>query len=103
MVAFGVYFVTPSLGFKMTYLRRLLLSLHYARTAPGQEVNVAMDFLANVVDCKLTLGEITLRDHLLHALEGTGIAMRDEPARIPFDIEYIAALQFSDRSVLKFV
>ena len=103
MVAFGVYFVTPSLGFKMTYLRRLLLSLHHARTAPEQGANVAMAFLAKAVGCKLVLGEITLRDHLLHALEGTGIAMRDEPARIPFDIEYIAALQFSDRSVLKFV
>jgi hypothetical protein len=61
-----------------------------------------LDFLEEVVDQKLDLTVISLRDHLLHALEGVGVAMRDPSTRIAYDIEYPASLQFSDRDVLKF-
>jgi hypothetical protein len=102
MEELDTYFVTPALGFKITYLRRLMLSLEYARTVPGQEANVALEFLNEVVGCKLDLSGISLRDHLLHALEGLGVAMRGAGACIPYDVEYPAALQFSDRDVMKF-
>ena len=59
-------------------------------------------FLQEVVDQKLDLTVVSLCDHLLHALEGVGVAMRDPSTYIAYNIEYPASLQYSDRQVLKF-
>ena len=98
----GVYFTTPAIGFTIPYLKRLRLSFFYARTAPGQEAFVNLDFLNDDTDFDLDITHMSLRDHLLHALEGVSIAMLEPDRRIPFDVEYPSKLQFSDRGVLGF-
>jgi hypothetical protein len=100
--AMGTYFVTPAFGFTLQYLRRFRLSFLHARTAPGQEARVVLDFLNEVMQSELELTQISLRDHLLHAMEGNSVAMLRPTSCIPFDIDYSADIDFSGRDALGF-
>ncbi|CAK0905621.1 unnamed protein product, partial [Prorocentrum cordatum] len=100
----GVYFVTDKLGFSYDYLASTRLRLLRAKNAPGQEAAVR-HLIAHEQRCSREgelLSRISLRDHLLHALEGLSVARRSPTDVIPFDVEYPAELQWNVKKALTY-
>ena len=100
MAALGVYFVTPNFGFAVDYLGITRRRLLFGRLAPGQEAQVIKAHFGSQGAEMPTA--ITIRDHLLHAIEGLSLAMREPESRSSFDIEYPASLRYNTRGMIMF-
>ncbi|CAK0850326.1 unnamed protein product [Prorocentrum cordatum] len=85
----GVYFTTANIGFSMDYLRVAKLRLLFGRLRPGQ-------------NCSDIPSVVSLRDHLLHALEGVAVAESALGKTVQFDVEYPARSVCNDRKVITF-
>ena len=86
--AAGVYFVSQKTCFTMAYLRLCYLRLLRAKTTPGQEA--AVRFLASENHPLQFWQEHSLRDHLLHALEGYAIAQETPDKVVDYNLDYPA-------------
>ncbi|CAE7254735.1 unnamed protein product [Symbiodinium sp. CCMP2592] len=84
----GVYFVTQKTCFTMKYLHLCYLRLLRAKTSPGQEAAVRL--LADSHHPLQFWQEHSLRDNLLHALEGFAVAKNEPDKVIEFNLEYPA-------------
>ena len=73
MLEQGLYFVSNDFAFSMDYLKMAYFTLLRGKLAPGQESDALRLFHARSDDLP---DKVTLRDYLLHALEGYAIAQR---------------------------
>lgn len=83
----GVYFVSNDLGFDMNYLELKYYRLLRGKLSPGQDAEVLCIFHKGNKDIQ---GSISLRDNLLHALEGFAMARRTPAKVVPFDVNFPA-------------
>ena len=93
----GVYFVTNNLGFTFAYLFLTYLRLVRANQAPGQEAAVRHlfnDSEAGGGDNDL-MGYVSLRDNLLHALEGFVVARNSPDDLVRFSVDFPASFQWA--------
>ena len=95
----GVYLLTPNFGFTTGFLELQYLRLIRTQEAPGQEAHVQRLFHNGDENI---LGQVSLRDHLLHALEGIAIAKRNPSEVVPFDIDFPASYLPRKQSVFLF-
>jgi hypothetical protein len=95
----GIYFVSDSYAFTMPYLHMTYLRLLRGKLAPGQEADVLQLFHPD--DDRLPCVR-TVRDNLLHALEGFAIARRQPGIVVPFDVNFPASTLGKSRGHLLF-
>ena len=95
----GVYLLTPNFGFTTNFLELQYLRLIRTQEAPGQEAHVQRLF--HNADENI-MGQVSFRDHLLHALEGIAIAKRNPSEVVPFDIDFPASYLPRKQSVFLF-
>ena len=88
MESAGVYFVTQKTCFTMKYLQLCYLRILRAKTSPGQEAAVRLLALPN--HPLQYWQEHSLRDHLLHAVEGFAIAQSRPDEVIEYNLDYPA-------------
>ena len=101
----GVYFVTNKLAFTVSYLTLCRLRLLRAKVAPGQEAAVQHLFRDDGDDSEdsddhddnqgCLLDRVSLRDHLLHALEGFSLARAHPGVVVEFDVNFPAESLFN--------
>ena len=84
----GVYFVTQKACFTMKYLHLCYLRILRAKTSPGQEAAVRL--LADPDHPLQFWQERSLRDNLLHTIEGFARAKNEPDKVIEFNLGYPA-------------
>jgi hypothetical protein len=100
MLRAGVYFVSNDIGFDMNYLELTYYRLLRGKLAPGQEADVLHLFHQGSTDLQ---GRVSLRDNLLHALEGWAVARRTPTEVVKFDVNFPAdQIQGGRRDALLF-
>jgi len=97
MESFGAYFVSPSLGFDINYLKQTRLRLLVSRNAPGQEATV-LQMYHELTKTPGLSDHTSLRDNLFHAIEGVAIAMRTPSKVVPFNVDFPAKLEYGTTS-----
>jgi hypothetical protein len=95
----GVYFVTNNFAFSVPFLELSLLRLFRAKVAPGQEA--AVQELWHAKNEHL-MGQTSLRDNLLHAMEGLALARRTPDKVVMFNLNFPASHFKGVRSNLLF-
>ena len=80
--------MTDSIGYTMKYLEMTYLRLLRGKLAPGAEAEVLSLFHGDDAPYQAR----SLRDHLLHALEGYALAKRTPKVVVHFDVEYPASI-----------
>ena len=96
----GAYFVTPTVGFTLPYLRRLLHDILIAKKAPGQEHAVLWTMKGYSASKQAMLSKNRLRDHLLHAVEAYALTEPSPRKVVRFDVQYPTSKLYSDRGVI---
>ena len=86
--AAGVFFASQKTAFTMEYLHLCYLRLLRAKTSPGQEAAVRL--LASADHPLQFWQEHSLRDHLLHALEGYVISQSSPDEIIEYNLDFPA-------------
>jgi hypothetical protein len=91
----GAYFVSNKVAFTLPYLQLCRLRLLRARVAPGQEAGV--QHLFHEGDGSDLQCEVSLRDNLLHAVEGLALAMRTPSELVRFNLDFPASIYGENR------
>lgn len=98
----GIYFVSDSVAFSFPYLELTYLRLLRGKLAIGQEAAVTGIYYNQKGDKKDVLKERSMRDNLLHALEGFALARRTPDDVVKYDLNYPSSIFNGNRDAFLF-